>query len=369
MATQTAQFRVFLGSSSKAMNLTKRIASWIAAAGAQPVAWNTAFKPGQIILPELIKFAHETDAAIFIFAEDDRVRIGKTWQMQTRDNVLIEYGMFSSVKGTEKAIVCREGGPKMPTDLGGVVYVTISASNPRLGKVDVIEWVKDLIARSGSPPMVLSTPATDLSEAYESLRSRIAGRRQRPGETTEDVVTDALTRGIMDGLLNPRAFPCVVEHETSLTVSRTGDCRCKVRQKLRGDRRRLLFSPFFMTGDVELSDFREIALQVRCPTPQHYIWWKPVDNLPQKKSVLVMYDPPLQDGEQLEIELEWEWPKIFAKLVDREADIWDEQAESAIPVETFNVNFCMHPRLPRIRIATVGQTGGKEPQVMELPVD
>jgi len=142
--------RVFIGSSTDSLALVQMIGAWIERAGHQPVPWNgpDLFIAGDFVLERLVKISRTIDAAILVFAESDRVGGPGERTTQPRDNVLIEYGLFIGALGKENTIVCVDGNPKLPTDLGGVVTVDISAPAREQAENKVRNW----LARVRPPP-------------------------------------------------------------------------------------------------------------------------------------------------------------------------------------------------------------------------
>jgi len=67
--------KVFLGSSTESLDHLGEIAMWLEELKLEPVPWNlpTLFMPGENTFLKLIEISKTVDAAIFIFAEDDRV--------------------------------------------------------------------------------------------------------------------------------------------------------------------------------------------------------------------------------------------------------------------------------------------------------
>lgn len=138
--------RVFLGSSSESSSLLLTIAGWIENAGHTPVRWSDpgVFPPGQYTFSALRQQARQMDAAIFVFAEDDRVWYRTDQVMQPRDNVLIEFGLFSAALGDGRVVICRSGNPKPASDISGVTYVQLADSSIVRAERDIIEWLTRL---------------------------------------------------------------------------------------------------------------------------------------------------------------------------------------------------------------------------------
>ena len=68
--------KVFIGSSREQEERAQDIANWLEKLGIESIVWNEvgAFIPGQYTLDDLVRLSNEVDAAIFVFAADD-----KTW--------------------------------------------------------------------------------------------------------------------------------------------------------------------------------------------------------------------------------------------------------------------------------------------------
>ena len=142
--------RIFLGSSREASRtgLLRRIAGWIEACGHEPLRWDDpgVFPPGSYTYPTLRRLAREVDGAIFIFAEDDAVWYRTDKAMQPRDNVLIEYGLFSSALGETHVAICRSGNPRTASDLFGITSIGISQGMYVRAETEIAEWLKGIEA-------------------------------------------------------------------------------------------------------------------------------------------------------------------------------------------------------------------------------
>ena len=122
--------KVFLGSSREALQSLYEVADWLEADGHQPQPWDDVglLLPGENTFTALVGIARSVDAAIFIFGEDDTVWYRQDSRLkQPRDNVLMEYGLFSGILGQRRVIVCREDEAKLATDIDGIVYVDLKS--------------------------------------------------------------------------------------------------------------------------------------------------------------------------------------------------------------------------------------------------
>jgi len=127
----------------------RKIASWIEDAGVVALRWDdtTVFKPGDFVFDRLAEHAQLVDGAILIFTGDDRVWYRDDKVSQPRDNVLLEYGLFSAALGRKRAIVCRSEDPRVPTDLDGIVRVQIRPNDGGLAKRVLQSWARELPLR------------------------------------------------------------------------------------------------------------------------------------------------------------------------------------------------------------------------------
>jgi len=65
--------RVFIGSSSSSLELARQLK--VALVAIEPLAavtvWDEAFRPGQLLLDQIVRLVREYDFGIFVFAADD----------------------------------------------------------------------------------------------------------------------------------------------------------------------------------------------------------------------------------------------------------------------------------------------------------
>ncbi len=141
---------VFLGSSREASEtgLLRRVAGWIEAAGHRPLRWDEpgVFPVGAYTFSTLRQLAQRVEAAIFIFSEDDEVWYRTDKATQPRDNILIEYGLFSAALGEGRVIICRSGQPRTATDLLGITCINVSASTIVRAEIEITDWLRRLQA-------------------------------------------------------------------------------------------------------------------------------------------------------------------------------------------------------------------------------
>lgn len=121
---------VFLGYCSKANSCARELRDYIESKGFTVVDWARDFKAaGSTILEEIENAAIQCRCAVFLFTRDDEIRANTQKKANVdaipRDNVLLEAGYFTQARGKERVAIVKEAGAKMPTDFGGIIYLTI----------------------------------------------------------------------------------------------------------------------------------------------------------------------------------------------------------------------------------------------------
>ena len=127
--------RVFVGSSSASLQMARKLKVELAAIvpEAAVTVWDEAFRPGQLLLEQIVGLVHEYDFGVFVFAGDDvllirgpsRGRGRESSKVTVRDNVLFEAGVFMGGLGHERTflVVPRGLGSRLrtPSDLEGLL--------------------------------------------------------------------------------------------------------------------------------------------------------------------------------------------------------------------------------------------------------
>jgi hypothetical protein len=117
--------KVFIGSSTQALPVVDRLVSIMGTMRDtfDPLPWNhTGVLESDVhFLESLEKLTEKVDAAVLVFAEDDR-RLGSEGDLTgvARDNVILEWGLFDGVLGRERVSIFKEHGIKLPSDLSGL---------------------------------------------------------------------------------------------------------------------------------------------------------------------------------------------------------------------------------------------------------
>jgi hypothetical protein len=171
---------LFVGSSSEATDLADALQTNLLK-DVQVVPWGQVdFELSRGTLDTLEHHLEQSDFAAFVFAPDDRSEIRGEKFSITRDNVLIELGLFMGSLGRDRVFIVlatgTEGKLRIPSDLLGLTAATYShdAYDPKLGNAAV----------------VVGPASTKIRNAIRRL-----GPRARPGARAERRISGVLERG------------------------------------------------------------------------------------------------------------------------------------------------------------------------------
>ena len=173
--------RVFLGSSSQGSKDVDLVASMIRTANLEPMKWNT---PGTFFVSggtweTLLNLTKDVEAAAFVFRPDDQTITSQHNVATTRDNVILEFGLFSGALGPGRCAIFRRGDAWIPTDLRGITY--ISLDDAERAQDEVLHWADRMrttleVPNDLSPKQVASIAhamtesGLDMNLIYENLR-------------------------------------------------------------------------------------------------------------------------------------------------------------------------------------------------------
>jgi hypothetical protein len=116
--------RVFVGFSTENAELALKVAALIDKCGGQAKRWSdNLFPPGVYIWDTLKELSKQFDGAIFLFGCEDKVQSRDKDVYQARDNVLLEFGLFSGSLPRQAVALYRVGESKTAVDLGGLTYI------------------------------------------------------------------------------------------------------------------------------------------------------------------------------------------------------------------------------------------------------
>lgn len=119
--------RIFIGSSTKKKKIAEEVSVALEKAGYDVQRWWNAFRGGDATIDRLIQMSDGCDGAVFIFGADDKILTktshGEKRLVATKDNVLLEYGMFVGKTGPKKCIFVRQRDVNIPSDLLGITHL------------------------------------------------------------------------------------------------------------------------------------------------------------------------------------------------------------------------------------------------------
>lgn len=171
--------KVFIGSSSEALDKARIIQEILETLGAKTTCWadDDAFTLSHNTIDELIESAHTHDAGIFIFDKDDELVSSRdnVTKYTPRDNVIAEAGMFVSVLGKESVVLCTVPGVHEISDFKGITTLFYDVNNLKRLKTKLKIWLEDNV-KDGKQIVcknnVLMLPRHEIHNLY-SLDNRL----------------------------------------------------------------------------------------------------------------------------------------------------------------------------------------------------
>jgi hypothetical protein len=116
--------RIFVGSSTEAIDLARSVGMAIEAAGMTPVVWDTgAFPVGSTLLERIESLAEDFEGAVLLFTPDvHSIRSGQATE-EPVSNVMFEYGFLSARLTRLRVAICLFDEAALPSDLHGVKVI------------------------------------------------------------------------------------------------------------------------------------------------------------------------------------------------------------------------------------------------------
>ncbi len=184
--------KVFVGSSSESKDYARDVSQVLRELEVEPVTWDDlgVFTPGSTIIEVLERVGRECEAAVIVAGEDDQtVRRGSEgWS--PRDNVLYELGYFAGRFGRTHSILVRAGSPKLPSDLGGVVFIQVDGKDQYDRNA-----VRDTLADHLKPWLVSLTPSVDLPKLARTITQQLERLRHlKDWGDFDELAADLLNR-------------------------------------------------------------------------------------------------------------------------------------------------------------------------------
>lgn len=96
--------------------------------------WRWDFQLSNQLMSEIEKMSHECQVSVFLVTKDDRIiQPGRTLTDSPRDNIIFEVGYFAARLGLNRTLLVVEEGTKLPTDWGGILYISFRDRNDLAG--------------------------------------------------------------------------------------------------------------------------------------------------------------------------------------------------------------------------------------------
>jgi hypothetical protein len=155
--------KVFVGSSSEALNIAEVIGEVIRRAGMEPVLWKEIFPAGDILLEKIEQLPDMVDGAILLATPDLACKRKAREEEFSAPvaNVVFEYGYLSGRLSRKRVAICAFGGADMPSDLQGLTTVQAGSfdkskqsSLSSEAEASLKRWLTSLVPLPiGIPPM------------------------------------------------------------------------------------------------------------------------------------------------------------------------------------------------------------------------
>jgi hypothetical protein len=171
--------KIFIGSSTPGKSYARQISFIIRKENCQTLDWwdNDEFKRNHTIIENILDGIESCDAGIFLFTEDDiMVSPDKNQIFAPRDNVLFEYGMFVGRHGRSSCAIAKKGNPKLPSDLGGVDYISIEEGEDfqKNNEEKIVNWITALKKNEVSESnRKVKASLQKIADRYTDLKAKI----------------------------------------------------------------------------------------------------------------------------------------------------------------------------------------------------
>jgi len=169
--------RIFIGSSSEQIKNAEKIAIVLENLGHSVKPWwgSEVFPPGAYTFDSILNVARSVDAGLFLLAEDDFTKTRGEIFPATRDNVLIEAGIFFGALGRNSVGLFTVGIPKTPSDWKGITVKCFSQDKINNFKGDVEVWLGNVEYKHNKKPNnVHMERRADINVQYP-LKERLGG--------------------------------------------------------------------------------------------------------------------------------------------------------------------------------------------------
>ncbi|WP_166442193.1 nucleotide-binding protein [Nakamurella flava] len=193
--------KVFIASSTEGLRVANAIKNGLEY-GFESTIWTQGvFDPGSYVLEQLIAQTKQKDFAIFVVDADDVTRSRDQDKRTTRDNVILELGLFIGALGLSRCFMVfdRERRPDLPTDLLGVTpvdYRVYSDENYDASVGSAVSRLSEAMSKLG--PLSKDSAATDFvgRDSRVSISVRDPNSLHSPGPILSNTQSGALYRNL-----------------------------------------------------------------------------------------------------------------------------------------------------------------------------
>ena len=169
------QKRIFIGSSSEAKPYAKKIAATLEKLDCVTMPWWEAhvFPAGDYTFDSILHAAHSVDAGVFLLAEDDTTHSRGRAFATTRNNVLLEAGLFYGVLGRSGVGLCTIDSPDIPSDWDGITLIRFNAEKMNEFEERAKHWLKKVKHRNNVKPHNVHMQSREEIHKLYSLEKRL----------------------------------------------------------------------------------------------------------------------------------------------------------------------------------------------------
>jgi hypothetical protein len=120
---------VFIGSSSEGRPIAEAVFTYLSERSNPKIWTHQIFLPGRYALEVLESELRTSHFAVLVASPDDELVKRGLSMSAMRDNILLEFGLFSGVLGRKRTFFICPSAPKisLPSDLLGIIYATYDA--------------------------------------------------------------------------------------------------------------------------------------------------------------------------------------------------------------------------------------------------
>lgn len=172
MSATSPLARLFLGSSSEGREVARNLQAELT--GCEVVRWDqNVFEPSGYTLDSLLAAAEIVDFAVLVATPDDTTASRGETQASARDNIVLEFGLFTGALGRERTYLLATGDLKLPTDVLGLTrlpYRARSDGNLRAAVSDAALQIEQRVLSLGRLQRGAGTAAGQHSSLDNELK-------------------------------------------------------------------------------------------------------------------------------------------------------------------------------------------------------